>query len=340
MERNAELRRTLPLLIALSLAPVCTWARNGRPNVTKNARWVREEGSIDTMGSLIAVEAYGRDVGKLRAAISDALDEAARLDALLSNYKPHSEWSEMNRVAADHPVRLSAELFYLLEACQQYSRESEGTFDISVGPLMKVWGFYKGSGHLADRAQVLSALQLVGYRNIVLDPKNLTVRFLKKGVELDPGGIGKGYAVDRMAHVLRREGICRALISAGGSSIYALGAPPNKDGWRIDLKLPEDASEAQQTVTLRDESLSTSGSYEKFFYADGRLWSHIMDPRTGYPSRGMISVSVIAPKTIDSEAWAKPYYILGRQWASRHKKKGFRIFMCEDTPAASCGWVE
>lgn len=304
------------------------------------AKWVREQGSIDSMGCLIAIEAYGCDANKIRSAISDALDEAARLDALLSNYKPHSEWSEMNRFAADHPVRVSAELFRLLEACQRYSRESDGAFDISVGPLMKVWGFYKGSGHLADRTQVLSALQYVGYRNIVLDPKNLTVHFLKTGVELDPGGIGKGYAVDRMVDVLRREGIYRALISAGGSSIYALGVPPNKSGWHIELKQPGDTSQSAQSVMIRDESLSTSGGYEKFFYADGRRWSHIMDPRTGYPSHGMLSVSVVAPKTIDSEAWAKPYYILGRQWAAEHKKKSFRIWMCEDQPGMSCQWVQ
>jgi thiamine biosynthesis lipoprotein len=320
--------------------PVRAVAGGGRPNVTKNAGWVREQGSIDTMGTLITVEAYGHDAGKVRSAISAALDEAARLDALLSNYKPQSEWSEMNQLAADRPVRISAELFHLLEACEQYSRESEGTFDISVGPLMKVWGFYKGSGHLADRTQLLKALQYVGYRNIVLDPKNLTVRFLKKSVELDPGGIGKGYAVDRMAETLRWKGIGRALISAGGSSIYALGAPPNENGWRIELPRPSNASKATQSIKICDESLSTSGSYEKFFYADGRLWSHIMDPRTGYPARGMISVSVIAPKTIDSEAWAKPYYILGRQWTAQHKEKGFRIFMCEDRPGAGCQWVQ
>lgn len=303
------------------------------------ASLVREEGSIDAMGSLFAIEAYGANGEKVRAAISDALDEAARLDAMLSNYKPHSEWSAMNRWAADHPVRISVELFDLLEACLQYSRESEGTFDISIGPLMKVWGFYMGTGHLADRGQVLNAMQDVGFRNIVLNPTTQTVRFLKKGVELDPGGIGKGYAVDRMADVLRRKGICRALISAGGSSIYALGAPPHQDGWRIQLK-PGDASKTSQTVMIHDESLSTSGNYEKFFYADGQRWSHIMDPRTGYPSRGMISVSVIAPRTIDSEAWAKPYFILGRQWASQHKGKGFRIFMCEDRHAAACGWIQ
>ena len=276
-----------------------------------------------------------------QAAISDALDEARRLDDMLSNYKPGSEWSKMNRLAAQQPVRISDELFQLLAACIEYSRESDGTFDISVGPLMKVWGFYKGTGHLADPGRVRAALESVGYRNIILDPQTRTVRFRKEGVDLDPGGVGKGYAVDRMADLLRKEGVRSALISAGGSSIYAIGAPPGEKGWRVDLMNPGNQSKSwDHSVTLCDESLSTSGSYEKYFYADGKRWSHIMDPRTGYPSEGMLSVSVIAPKTLDSEVWAKPYYILGRQWTAQHKKKVFKVFLCEDKPQEPCAWVE
>jgi FAD:protein FMN transferase len=207
--------------------------------------------------------------------------------------------------------------------------------------LMKVWGFYKGTGHLPARGSVRAALQSVGYRNIILDPQARTVRFAKEGVELDPGGVGKGYAVDRMADLLRLEDVRSALISAGGSSIYALGSPPGKNGWRIDLANPKTQSKrAAQSVTLRDESLSTSGNYEKFFYADGKLWSHIMDPRTGYPAEGMISASVVAPTTLDSEVWAKPYYILGRQWTTQHKKSGFQVFLCEDKTEQPCAWVK
>lgn len=302
------------------------------------AKCVREEGSIDVMGSVTAIVAYGDDAKRVQTAISDALDEARRLDDMLSNYKPNSEWSKMNRLAAHEPVRLSPELFHLLAACVEYSRESEGAFDISVGPLMKAWGFYKGTGHLPDHTAVLTALNSVGYQKIVLDPRALAVRFARKGMELDPGGIGKGYAVDRMVDVLRRQGVFAALVSAGGSSIYALGAPPNETGWRLDIRDPRSQSKTAQSVTLRDESLSTSGNYEKFFYAEGKLWSHIMDPRTGYPAEGMLSVAVIAPKTIDSEVWAKPYYILGRQWTAQHKKKGFRVFLCEDQPGKPCSW--
>src|SRR5271166_1687874 len=168
------------------------------------------------MGSTYSVVVYGDDEARLRAAVEDASEEARRLDHLLSNYIPASEWSQVNRDAASRPVRVSTELFQLLAACVEYSRESDGAFDISVGPLMKVWGFYKGTGHLPKRDEVIEALGKVGYRNILLDASKKTVSFSKAGVELDPGGIGKGYAVDRMVDVLRRDGIAKALVSASG----------------------------------------------------------------------------------------------------------------------------
>jgi thiamine biosynthesis lipoprotein len=228
----------------------------------------------------------------------------------------------------------------VLAACQEYSRQSEGAFDISVGPLMKVWGFYKGTGHLPHRAEVLAAMQAVGYRHVHLDPASRTVSFDRPGVELDPGGIGKGYAVDRMVGVLREKGISIALVAASGSSIYGLGAPPNEPrGWRITIRDPRNERGSVAEVFLKNESMSTSGSYEKFFVAEGHVYSHIMDPRTGYPAPGMLSVSLITPRTIDSEAWAKPFFINGRQWAAQHNPQGFRAFFCEDRTEQPCAWL-
>jgi thiamine biosynthesis lipoprotein len=323
--------------LALCLLVPALMSSRGVKN--KDSELIRQTGSTEAMGSVTSIVAYGEAAGPLQSAISDALHEVRRLDEILSNYKPTSEWSKMNRVAARQRFHASAELFHLLNECVDYSRKSEGAFDISVGPLMKVWGFYKGSGHLADQATVSAALQFVGFRNIILDPQTQTVRFAKEGVEMDPGGVGKGYAVDRMVKILKEEGVSSALVSAGGSSIYALGAPPGKNGWGIHLMDPRSSSRTVGAVTLRNESLSTSGSSEKFFYAEGKMWSHIMDPRTGYPSQGMLSVSVIAPKTLDSEVWAKPYYILGRQWTAQHLGKGFKVFLCEDKPNTPCSWV-
>jgi thiamine biosynthesis lipoprotein len=238
-------------------------------------------------------------------------------------------------------------MFDLLAACVEYSRASEGAFDISVGPLMKVWGFYKGTGELPAKEEVAAAMERVGYRNLVLDRKARTVRFLRAGVEIDPGGIGKGYAVDRAVGVLKASGIRSALVSGSGSSIYALGAPPGEAGWRIDIRDPRDETKAAAEVELKDESLSTSGSYEKFFRANGKVYSHIMDPRTGYPAQGTLAVSVIAPKTLDSEAWTKPFFVNGRRWAEQHKPKSFRVFFCEDQGLetkqagmeATCAWL-
>ena len=301
---------------------------------------VRVDGSVEAMGTSFSIVAYGRNRDRIQSVVAQGLEEARRLDELLSNYKPDSEWRQLNRQAAERPVQVSAELFKLLSACIEYSRESEGSFDISVGPLMKLWGFYKGTGHLPHRGEIRGVLNLVGYQNIQLDSIHHWVRFSKKGIELDPGGIGKGYAVDRIAQILKDNGVDRALISGGGSSIYAVGAPPGEKGWKLDIKNPREPLKSVTSVWLKDESLSTSGSYEKFFRAEGRIYSHIMDPRTGFPAQGMLSTSVIAPKTIDSEAWAKPYYILGPLWAAKHKHKDFRVFFCEDKPGTRCEWVQ
>jgi thiamine biosynthesis lipoprotein len=302
---------------------------------------LRLEKSADAMGSTYSIALYGYDRVRMEAAADAAFDEVRRLDDLLSNYRPESEWSEVNRHAAEKPMKVSPEMFRLLSACVDYSRESEGAFDISVGPLMKVWGFYKGSGHLPHRPEVLAALTKVGYRHIHLDPGAQTVWFDRSGVELDPGGIGKGYAVDRMVDILKQNGVQIALVAGSGSSIYGIGAPPaDPKGWRVDIRDPRNPNKTSAEVFLKDMSMSTSGSYEKFFRAEGRTYAHIMDPRTGYPAQGSVSVSVISPRTIDSEAWAKPYFVNGRQWAARHKPTEFRVYFCEDRTDQPCAWLQ
>ena len=302
---------------------------------------LRLEKSADAMGSTYSIAIYGADRVQMEAATDAAFDEVQRLDQMLSNYKPDSEWSEVNRHAAERPMKISPELFQLLSACVEYSRESDGAFDISVGPLMKVWGFYKGTGHLPHRAEVQAALTKVGYRHIHLDATAQTVWFDSPGVELDPGGIGKGYAVDRMVEILKQRGFSIALVAGSGSSIYGMGAPPTEPkGWRIEIRDPQSPSKTAAEVFLKDMSMSTSGSYEKFFRAEGRTYAHIMDPRTGYPAQGSVSVSVIAPRTIDSEAWAKPYFVNGRQWAAKHKPTEFRVYFCEDRTDQPCAWLQ
>jgi thiamine biosynthesis lipoprotein len=301
---------------------------------------LRIEKTGDAMGATYSIVLYGYDQVKMEAAADAAFDEVGRLDGMLSNYRAESEWSAVNRHAAEAPVKVSPELFQLLSACAAYSRESEGAFDITVGPLMKLWGFYKDFGRLPSRAEVAATLPKVGYRRVHLDAAAGTVWFDRAGVELDPGGIGKGYAVDRMVDVLRRQGFEIALVAGSDSSIYGMGAPPTEPrGWRVNIRDPRNAHRTVAEAFLKDMSMSTSGSYEKFFRAEGRIYAHIMDPRTGYPAQGSLSVSVIAPRTIDSEAWAKPYFVNGRQWAAKHKPEEFRVFFCEDATEQPCAWL-
>jgi thiamine biosynthesis lipoprotein len=144
-----------------------------------------------------------------------------------------------------------------------------------------------------------------------------------------------------MVDILKLRGVDRALVAGSGSSIYGLGAPPDEPrGWEVSIRDPKDSRRSVERVYLKDMSLSTSGSYEKFFQAEGRTYSHIMDPRTGYPAQGTVSVSVVAARTIDSEAWAKPYFVNGRQWTVAHRPKDFRVFLCEDVKGTPCAWVE
>jgi len=320
-----RIKKRAPLLVLLLAA------------TSPGAEMLRYEASAPAMGSVYTVAAYHPDRANVSAAVEAAFREARRIDELLSNYRPDSELSEVNRRAAERPVKVSPELFDLLERCQQYSRLSEGAFDWTVGSLMRVWGFYKGSGRLPQRAAVEQALGSAGYQRLELDGERRTVRFQVAGMELDPGGIGKGYAVDRMLDVLREAGIEVALISASGSSIYALGSPPGEKGWHVRVRDPKSESLTVAELYLKDQSFSTSGAYEKFFEAEGKTYSHIMDPRTGYPARGMASVSVLAPRTLDSEAWTKPLFVNGGQWARRRLPSGMRALLCEENKP--CYWL-
>lgn len=340
--RPAKKRRNLAQIlfaVVVWCLAAFAWAQNRTPSQ------IRYEASTDCMGGVFTVSAYGTDRTKLEAAVGEALEEARRLDALLSNYKPASEWSQVNRESGQRPVRISAELYQLLETCLQYSRLSEGTFDITVGPLMRRWGFFKGSGRYPHRAEIRTAMQAVGYRNVVLNPTEQTVRFAHPQTEIDPGGIGKGYAVDRMVAILRDSGIESAFVSASGSSLYGLGTPPGEQGWHVQVRHPKYKDRTVADVYLKDQSMATSGSSEKFFMAGGEIYSHIMDPRSGFPAQGMLSVSVISPQAIDTEAWAKPLYILGRNWAAQHKPKGMRVLFCPEGPRGqkwetTCEWLQ
>ena len=301
---------------------------------------LRLQRSADAMGSTFSIVLYGVDPDQMESAMSGAFAEVRRLDEMLSNFLPASEWSNVNRRAGVEPVQVSEELYRFFAACQEYSRLTDGAFDISVGPLVDAWGFGRESGRLPDPATLASAMSRVGYGNIRLNAEARTVQFGKKGMYLDPGGIGKGYAVDKMTDVLRHHGFDTALITGSSSSIYGLGAPPgHTEGWPVEIHHPLNPRQSVCEVSLRNSALSTTGTLAKSFTEGGRTYSHILDPRTGQPADGALQVSVLSPRAVDGEAWAKPCFINGSEWTSSHKPRSFRVFMCEDTPEYRCFWV-
>ena len=298
----------------------------------------RYEASFSVMGTVFTVVAYGEKKGFLASAVQIAFDESERIDQLLSNYKPESELSRINANGAGRPLVISREMAELLETCLDYSRRSEGAFDITVGPLMRVWGFYRGSGKLPSSRAVEQSRKLVGYQNVELDLNKPSVRLRRLGVELDPGGVGKGYAVDRMAAKMRRAGLGSYFISAGSSSIYASGHPPQEPrGWHVRIRDPKDSGSAVEHLYLKNQALSTSGAYEKFFELEGKTYSHIMDPRTGWPASGVVSVSVLADRTLHSEAWATALFVNGPDWAAARGPADLRIHFC--LAVGGCAWI-
>jgi len=285
------------------------------------------------MGSTFSVVLYGRDRHRMEAAVRAAFDEVRRVEELLSNYRPDSECSLVNRRAAHRPVVVSAELFGLLSVCLEQSRRTDGAFDITVGPLKRAWGFFRRSGSVPTAEELAAARRHVGHQYVQLDAATHTVHFDHPGVEIDPGGIGKGYAVDRVVEILRRHDVDTALVAGSKSSLYGLGAPAASEGWRADIRDPAHPGGRGADVFLRNTSLSTSGTGEKCFWSDGNMYSHVFDPRTGWPLQSIAQVSVVAPRASDGEVWAKACLLNGPKWAAGHKPDTFRVLFGEREPA-------
>ncbi len=274
-------------------------------------------GTRRIMGTFCEILTYHPDPDLAERVISDALDEMQRVDRLLSNYDPSSELSAMNREASQGPFRASVELFTFVERCHEYFTATAGAFDPSVGPLVRAWGFFTPRPAKPPASVIAAARQASGFDKVRLDDVLRTVSYAVPGLEIDPGGIGKGYAVDMAVAVLQRAGITSALVSAGGSTLRAIGHPPGRPTWRLGIGDPSDRERAVRFVLLRDASVSTSGVSEKSVIADGHRYSHIFDPRSGHPVEGMCQVSVVTGNATESDALTKAAFVLPRDAVRR-----------------------
>ena len=249
------------------------------------------------------------------AAAREALDEADEIESFLTVFRDSSEVSDVNRRAAREAVPLTAALFALVQRAAALHAATDGAFDITSTPLSRCWGFLRREGRLPDAGEIGSARELVGMPLVALDEPSRTIRFAREGMELNFGAIGKGYALDRMGALLRARGASRALLSAGSSSVLAVGGRGR--GWPVDLR-PQRASRRVGRLWLRNAAVGTSGAGEQFVEINGRHYGHVIDPRTGQPADGVLGASVVTRDAATADALSTAFLIGGPELARRY----------------------
>jgi len=259
------------------------------------------------MGTVFEVVVYGLPADRASAAIDKALGEAVRLDHVMSNYKDDSDLSRMNRTAHFQSTEIPPDLYRVIEESLPYSRLSDGRFDISVGPLVDLWKAAMQGGLMPTAEQEARARDCVGYQKIKLIPPN-RIEFHSSCMRLDLGSVGKGYAVDGMAEILRAQGVRSAYINAGGSTMYGIGTPPGKKGWAVHLRDP--SSSLNPEVMLMDNSLSTSEQTAGSALG-GVSPGHIVLPATGKPLQTQYAVNVVARSATESDALSTTLLLVG-----------------------------
>jgi thiamine biosynthesis lipoprotein len=249
----------------------------------------------------------GGDSARLRAAGEEAFDEIERIESQLSLYSPGSEIWQINARAAEEPVRVSPEVFALLQRAREFFESTGGTFDPTVAPLVRCWGFMQDSGSRPSDAEISAARALVDMKQIELDANESAVRFARPGMMLDLGSIGKGYALDRAVEILRDAGIENALLHGGTSTILALGIDPESGPWKIAIEDPYVQPEADNVlalVELDNKSLSVSAVRGKYFEFEGQVFGHVLDPRTGWPAGNALLGAVVLPSATATDVFS------------------------------------
>jgi len=265
--------------------------------------------NISTMGTYAQVKICGVSHWKSSKLLKSIKNEFDRIDSKLSYYKKDSDVSRINRTGYNTPFYANTETFNLIKRCIGYSDLTKGAFDITIAPAVKKWGFFNREWDIPTKNERLSLIKHIGYHNIELNDKKKTIMFNLKGMSIDLGGVGKGYAVDRIKKLLEDNGIKNALINLGGN-IYCMGSNSGNP-WKIGIRDPRDKNKTIFTVKLVNMAISTSGDYEKFFFVRGERYCHIIDPRTALPVKGVVAVTIIAPQAELADALSTGVFVMG-----------------------------
>lgn len=295
-----------------------------------------------TMGTWATLTLVTADSSAVADLAYRSLLELHRVDSLMSNWTQTSEVARINRDAGRSDVVVHPEVATVLELAERVTRESDGAMDLTVEPLVRLWGFLGGPRRVPTQAEITNALRSVGPDKVRFDSARKAIRFTDPNTKIDLGGIAKGYGVDRVAEGLRRAGVTDALVDLSGN-MAALGDAAGKSGWTVGIRDPSNRFPYLGTIQLHNEAISTSGSYEQFVDADGKRYGHIIDPRTGWPAQGLVSVTVVSPTATLCDAWDTGLFVLGGEKARAIAKSHDEFAIVVVEPRADGGfvvWVE
>ena len=268
--------------------------------------------TLKLMGSRFDITVIAKDSVAANNHIDTAITEIKRIEKLISSWDANSQTSEINRNAGIKPVKVDAELFQLIERSIGISKLTDGAFDISYASMDNIWKFDGSMEQMPSSAEITASVEKVGFQNIILNKENSTVFLKLKGMKIGFGAIGKGYAADKAKDLLISKGVPSGIINASGD-MNTWGKQPNGKEWKVAITNPMDKNKIFALLPISNGAVVTSGNYEKYVKFNGKQFSHIIDPRTGYPSSGIISVTVFAPKAELADALATSVFVMGQE---------------------------
>ena len=282
------------------------------------------------MGTQVSITVVAKTGKEVEAAIDAAMAEARRFDRMMSLYKDDSELTRVNMAAGKDPVTVSPEMIEMEEAARKISELTDGAFDVTVGPLVVLWQMRLKEGKAPTETEIERIRSRVGYRNIIVDKKASTLFLKKPGMIMDFGACAKGYVADKVAELLKGRGIDNAIVALAGD-IRVMGHRPDGSSWRIGVQHPRDPTKTLPVLELSDKYISTSGDYERYQIVHRKRYHHILDPRTGKPSEGMESVTLVGDRGSDGDPLATALFILGpKQGRKIVKKLGYNAIFVDD----------
>nr|WP_319512335.1 FAD:protein FMN transferase [uncultured Draconibacterium sp.] len=266
--------------------------------------------TLKLMGSRFDITVVANSEQEGNGYIDMAVEEIQRIEKLISSWDANSETSAINKNAGIQPVKVSPELFALIERAIRISELTDGAFDISYASMDRIWQFDGSMTAMPSEATIAASVAKVGYQNIVLDKEVSTVFLKKEGMKIGFGAVGKGYAADKAKALLMSKGVSAGIINASGD-MNTWGKQPDGSYWKVAITNPMNKDKAFALLPIKNGAVVTSGDYEKYVKFNGIRYAHIIDPRTGYPAHGIISATVFAPKAELADALATSVFVMG-----------------------------